>query len=296
MANTSFLSFPFYFLNPKRYGVPYNKNKMKTNKFFSALAIIIALFSTSAIVKAQTAPAPYGIVSFIKTLPNMNESFLIDMKTSKKLANGRVANKNILSWQLYRTAMPTGSIMDYNYFTLAVYPSGKEMKAEGANDAVIKGMSAKEIADFYTSLGNTRTSVANDLVTYKMGVGAKMLPGEYVQINSVNVKTGSGAAYLKLVESYKPVIEECIKAGKLKGFNVWGRTYATNVNGEIDYFVIYSFATLDQALSWASGKTGATDEYKKIYPKDDLANFTIKVNELRDVVSQGLFELVDITD
>jgi hypothetical protein len=269
---------------------------MKTNKLYPIVAIIIALFSTSAIVKAQTAPAPYGLVSFIKTLPNMNESFLIDMKTSKKLANGRVANKTINSWQLYRTVMPTGSSLDYNYFTLAVYPSGKEMKAEGANDAVMKGMSAKEIADFYTSLGNTRTSVANDLVTYKMGVGSKLLPGEYIQINSVNVKTGSGAAYLKLLESYKPVIEECIKAGKLKGFNVWGRTYKTNVNGEIDYFVSFSFTTLDQALSWASGKTSPADEYKKVYPKDDLANFTIKINELRDLVSSGLFELVDITD
>jgi hypothetical protein len=227
----------------------------------------------------------------------MNESFLIDMKTSKKLANGRVANKNILSWQLFRRTMPTGSSMDFNYFTLGVFPSGKEMKeAEGANDAVIKGMSVKDIADFYTSLGNTRTSVATDMVTYKMGIGAKLLPGEYVQINNVNVKTGSGAAYLKLLESYKPVIEECIKAGKLKGFNVWKRTYATNVNGEIDYFVSFSFATLDQAISWASGKTGATDEYKKVYPKDDISNFTIKLNDLRDVVSQGLFELVDITD
>ncbi len=269
---------------------------MKPTKFFVAMVIIIALFSTTAIVKAQTAPAPYGMVNFIKTMPNMNESFLIDMKTSKKLANGRVANKTINSWQLFRTAMPTGSSIDYNYFTLSVYPSGKEMKAEGANDAVIKGMSAQEISSFYTSLNNTRTAVATDMLTYKMGVGTKMLPGEYVQINSVNVKTGSGTAYIKLLESYKPVMEECIKAGKLKGFNVWQRTYATNINGEIDYFVSFSFATLDQALSWASGKTSATDEYKKVYPKDEIANFTTKLNELRDVISQGLYELVDVTD
>jgi hypothetical protein len=270
---------------------------MKTNKFYPIVAIIIALFSTSAVVKAQTAPAPYGMVNFIKTLPNMNESFLIDMKTSKKLANGRVANKNILSWQLYRRAMPTGSSMDYNYFTFAVYPSGKEIKeAEGANDAVIKGMSVKDIADFYTSLGNTRTSVANDLLTYKMGAGAKMLPGEYVQINSVNVKKGSGAAYEKLWEFYKPVFEECIKAGKLKGFNVWKRTYATNVNGEIDYSYSYTFSTLDQALSWASGKTDMKEEFKKVYPNEDMSNYGAKLNELRDIVSQGLFELVDITD
>jgi hypothetical protein len=270
---------------------------MKTNKFFPIVAIIIALFSTSAIVKAQTAPAPapYGEVYFMKTLPNMNESFLIDMKTRKKISNARVANKNLNSWQLFRSIYPAGSSMDYNYFMFLVYPSGKEMRAN-YSDAAMKDMSVQEISSFYSSIDNTRTIVANDLLTYKMGVGAKMLPGEYLQINSVNVKTGSGAAYLKLVESYKPVMEECIKAGKLKGFSVWARTYKTNVNGEIDYFVSYSFSTLDQALSWQSGKTGATDEYKKVFPKDDIANFTIKVNELRDLVSVGLFELVDITD
>ena len=266
---------------------------MKTNKFYPIVAIIIALFSTSAIVKAQTAPAPYGLVSFIKTLPNMNESFLIDMKTRKKISNARVANKNLNSWQLFRSVY--GSSMDYNYLMLLVYPSGKEIRAN-YSDAAMKDMSVQEISSFYSSIDNTRTIVANDLLTYKMGVGAKMLPGEYVQINSVNVKTGSGAAYIKLLESYKPVIEECIKAGKLKGFNVWGRTYKTNVNGEIDYFVTFSFSTLDQALSWASGKTSQADEYKKVFPKDDIANFTIKLNELRDLVSQGLFELVDITD
>jgi hypothetical protein len=267
---------------------------MKINKFLSAMAITLALFSTSAIVKAQTAPAPapYGVVYFMKTLPNMNESFLIDMKTRKKISNARVANKTLNSWQLFRRVY--GSSMDFNYFMLLVYPSGKEMKAN--SDAAFKDMSVQEISSFYSSIDNVRTVVANDLLTYKMGIGSKMLPGEYVQINSVNVKKGSGADYGKLLESYKPVMEECIKAGKLKGFNVWARTYATNVNGEIDYFVSYSFATLDQALSWASGKTGSTDEYKKVYPKDDIANFTAKVNELRDLVSSGLFELVDITD
>jgi hypothetical protein len=269
---------------------------MKTSKFLLAMAIIIALFSTSAIVKAQTTPAPYGEANFIKTLPNMNESFLIDMKTSKKLADARVANKTINSWQLFRRVYPRGSSMDYNYVTFSVFPSGKEMKAEGTWDTGFKAMSVKDISDFLTSLNNVRTTVATDLLTYTMGVGSKMLPGEYVQVNRVNVKKGSSADYEKLLESYKPVMEECIKAGKLKGFYVWKRTYATNVNGEFDYSVSFTFSTLDQALSWASGKTNATDEYKKVYPKDNIANFGIKLNELRDLISQDLRELVDITD
>ncbi|MBK9734489.1 MAG: hypothetical protein IPO92_05760 [Saprospiraceae bacterium] len=256
------------------------------------VVVLTTLFSFNV----SHAQNPYGEVNFIKTLPNMGESFLIDMKTSKKLANARVANKTINSWQLYRRTLPRGSSMDYNYATLSVFPSGIEMKAEGTWDTGIKAMSVKEVSDFFTSLNNVRTTVATDLYTYKMGVGSKILPGEYVQLNLVNAKKGSNVAYEKLLETLKPVIEECIKAGELKGYNVWKRTYATNIGGESDYTVSFSFSTLDQALSWASDKTGMADEYKKVYPKDDIANLTTKLNELRDMVSQELWELVDITD
>ncbi len=265
---------------------------MKTFFLTSMVVALTTLFSFN-VCQAQS---PYGEVNFIKTMPNMNESFLIDMKTSKKLQNGRVANKTITSWQLYRRAYPRGSSMDYNYATLSVFPSGIEMKAEGTWDAAIKEMSVKDISDFFTSINNVRSIVATDLYTYKMGVGSKILPGEYVQLNLVNANTGSNEAYEKLLESLKPVIEECIKAGKLKGYNVWKRTYATKIGGESDYTVSFSFSTMDQALSWASGKTGMADEYKKIYPKDDINGLTSRLNGMRTMVSQELWELVDITD
>ncbi len=266
---------------------------MKTIFLTTMIVLLTTFFSAFNVCQAQN---PYGEVNFIKTLPNMGESFLIDMKTSKKLQNGRVANKTITSWQFYRRAYPRGSSMDYNYATLSVFPSGIEMKAEGTWDAPVRELSVKEISDYLTSLSNTRSVIATDLYTYKMGTGSKILTGEYVQLNLVNAKKGSNDAYEKLLETLKPVIDECIKAGELKGFNVWKRTYATNVGGESDYTVSFSFATLDQALSWASGKTGMADEYKKVYPKDDVANLNTKLNELRDLVSQELWELVDITD
>ncbi len=260
--------------------------------FLTSMVVFLTTFFSLNVCQAQ---GPFGEVNYIKTLPNMNESFLIDMKTSKKLADARVANKTITSWQLYRRTLPRGSSMDFNYATLSVFPSGIEMKAEGTWDTGIKAMSVKEIADFFTSLNNVRTTIATDLYTYKWGVGSRILPGEHVQLNLVNVKKGSNDAYEKLLETLKPVLEECIKAGELKGFNVWKRTYATNIS-ESDYTVSFTFTTVDQALSWASGKTGMADEYKKVYPKDDITNFSTKLNELRDVVSQEVWELVDITD
>lgn len=264
---------------------------MKRTINILVFSVAIMLIGLSA--RAQSS---YGEVNFVKVLPNMGDTYLKDMKTSKKLQDGRVANKTISSWQLYRRTYPRGSSMEYNYATLTVFPSGKEMKAEGAWDVAMKGLSVKEVSDFFTSINNARTTVATDLYTYKMGTGSKLIPGEYVQLNLAKTKPGSILAYEKQLETFKMVMEECIKAGKLKGFNVWKRAYATNVGGESNYTVSFSFSTLDQALSWTSGKTGYSDEYKKLFPKDDINTFNAKFGELRDLISQELWELVEITD
>jgi hypothetical protein len=269
---------------------------MKVCKFFTLMAIVIVMISSGAFVNAQTAPAPYGEVNFIKTKPNMNESFLIDMKTSKRLANARKANKTINSWQLYRRVYPRGESMDYNYAALTVFPSGVEMKAEGTWDTGVRELSVKEISDFLTSLGNVRTTTATDLYTYQMGTMGTIKSGDYVQLNLVKTKAGMSAAYIKQLESFKMVVDECVKAGKLKGMNVWKRTYATNIGGESNYTVSFTFASLDQALSWASGKTTWSDEFKKLFPKEDYNAYSAKWQELREVNSQELWELVDITD
>jgi hypothetical protein len=189
--------------------------------------------------------------------------------------------------------------MEFDYATLQVYPSAKEMESRKdwvPWNAPMKELSAKEIIDYLSSLGNVRTIVQTELYDYKMGVGSAIKPSEFVQLNLVNANPGSNDAVEKMWESLKPVIEECIKAGKLKGYNVWKRTYVTNVGYANDYTVSFSFSSFDQAVSWASGKTGMAEEYKKIYPKEDFAAYGAKLTSLRVVVAQELWELVDITD
>ncbi len=260
------------------------------------LALSLAVFFISLCAMAQN---PYGEVSFVKVKPGMTESYLIDMKTSKKINNGLKANKTISSWQLFRRVYPRGSEMEFDYATLQVYPSAKEMESRkdwAPWNAPMKELSAKETIDYLSSLGNVRSTVRTELYDYKIGVGSGAKPGDFVQLNLINANPGSNDAVEKMWESLKPVIEECIKAGKLKGFNVWKRTYVTNVGYTNDYTVSFSFSSMEQALSWASGKTGMAEEYKKIYPKEDFTAYGTRLNSLRVVVAQELWELVDVTD
>jgi hypothetical protein len=66
--------------------------------------------------------------------------------------------------------------------------------------------------------------------------------------------------------------------------------------GNNDFTVTFSFATFDQALSWASGKINGADEFKKLFPKEDYNAFTAKLRELREITNQELWELVEVTD
>ena len=113
---------------------------------FSALSLAVFFISLAAI-----AQNPFGEVSFVKVKPGMTESYLIDMKTTKKINNGLKANKTINSWQLYRRVYPRGSEMEFDYVTFQVYPGVKEMESRKdwiPWNAPMKELSAKEIIDY----------------------------------------------------------------------------------------------------------------------------------------------------
>jgi len=253
-------------------------------------------------INTTWAQNPYGEVVFVEVHPGMGDTYLNAMKGIKKINNSLKTNKVINSWQLYRRIYPGGSAMGFNYATFQVFPSGKEMQARkdwGPWDAPIKELSAKEVLTTLSNSNTVRTVLARDLYTYKMGVGGAAngsRPGDYVSISRVKVNAANMEAYEKLLETAKPAIEEAIKAGKIKSWNVWKRTFATNVDGASDYTIGFSFASMDDALSWASGKTDLSAEYKKAYPKEDYNVFRTKLASLREMVSQELWELVDVTD
>lgn len=262
------------------------------------------LFGLTICFYAATAMAqnPYGEVVFVEVHPGMGETYLNGMKGIKKINNSLKANKVINSWQLYRRVYPSGSAMGFNYATFQVFPSGKEMQARkdwGPWDVPVKELSAKEVLSTFSNMNTVRTVLARDLYTYKMGVGGAAngsRPGDYVSISRVKVTTANIEAYEKMLESAKPAVEEAIKAGKLKSWNVWKRTFATNVDGASDYTIGFSFASIDDALSWASGKIDLSAEHKKVYPKEDYNVFRSKLSSLREMVAQELWELVDVTD
>lgn len=263
--------------------------------------MVVATFITGA-SHAQSSSSTFLEATYIKVTPGMNENYLNANKIFKKLNNGRKASKAINFWGLYRRVYPIKGNLDFDYAILELFPSGKEMQARkdlSAWDEPVKGLTAKEISSSIGALNTIRTIVARDVFDPRFGVGdatASTVVGDYVLRTKIKVSDANMDAYEKTLESLKPVMEEAVKAGKFKSWNVLKRAIATNVDGDYDFLVTYYFKNLDEALAFSSGLTNVSAEFNKVLPKEDYAAFRSKQIALREIIGQELWELVERTD
>ncbi len=264
---------------------------------FLFVAILIAAISAT---HAQTSNSTFLEATYIKVTPGMNENYLNVNKILKKLNDGRKEAKAIDFWGLYRRVYPIKGSFDFDYAILELFPSGKEMQARKemtAWDEPIKDLTAKEISTSIGILNNVRTVVGRDVFKPRFGVNVgTAVVGEYVLRSKIKVPDANLEAYEKTLEMVKPVMEEAVKSGKLKSWNVLRRAVATNTDGDYDFLVVFYFKNLDDALAYSSGAVTVADEFKKVFPKDDFAAFRSKQIALREIIGQELWELVEKTD
>lgn len=266
--------------------------------FFATL--VVAIFVTVA-SHAQTPRSTFLEATYIKVTPGMNENYLNASKIFKKLNDGRKAAKALEFWGLFRRAYPLKGNFDFDYAILELFPSGKEMqdrKDMTAWDEPVKGLTAKEISTSIGALNTLRTLVGRDVFDPRFGAGSieNVKVGDYVLRSKIKVADANMDAYEKILESLKPVMEEAVKAGKFKTWNVLKRAIATNIDGDYDFLVTFYFPNLDEALLFSSGLTDVKAEFKKVFPGEDYAAFRSKQIALREIIGQELWELVEKTD
>lgn len=275
---------------------------MKQRKFFLSIAMLMIAIAATITSHAQTTSSNYLEATYIKVTPGMNDNYLSANKIFKKMNDGRKAAKAINFWGLYKRVYPIKGNLDFDYAILELFPSGKEMQARKdltAWDEPVKGLTAKEISNSIGILNSVRTIVARDVFQPRFGVGnatATTVVGDYVLRSKIKVPDANLEAYEKTLEFIKPVMEEAVKSGKIKSWNVLKRAIATNVDGDYDFLVTFYFNNLDEALAYSSGTVTVADEFKKVFPKDDFAAFRSKQIALREIIGQELWELVDKTD
>jgi hypothetical protein len=254
-------------------------------------SIIALLFCTILFAKinvnAQAQEKPFAEVEYMKVTDGKEADYLAGEAVWKKVHMNRIANKNILSWQLYRRVYPSGANVTHEYVTVTVYANAKSLEDKNGSfnwDIITKGMNAQEI-NTVTNIEKTRTIVGGGIYRHSLGAGTKA--GKYLQIRQVT--TGNATEYMKMQTEFNPTLELVVKNGKTLRRNLWENM----VSSEPNYSIVYEYANLTDALKNAGGlPPNLGDEYEKVNPDKKWDTFSSKLNSLYTVTNHELWQLV----
>jgi hypothetical protein len=236
----------------------------------------------------------YLLREYTKVEPGKRAEYVKTEQLWKKVHQRRLAEGKIIDWTLYRCVFPSGSNAAYDYMTVTVFKSGKEMQ-DASNfswDYIIKGMTKEEemIAD---NTEKIRKIVSSNLFHVLERVQPQPNTN-FTQITTLKAETGKGAELEKLETMMKPVFEEAVKMGSISGWRFGEQIYPITPESG-DFYRVIGTTNLDQMLK-AGNSNYIETAFKKIYPEKNYAA-TMKI--FRDMISikdVELWEKVDSTN
>ena len=100
-------------------------------------AILVGLSVAGATPAA--AQSQFVEVDYMKVAPGQDDAYLqVEQKMWKPIHEARVKAGNAVAWYLYRVVSPSGSQVDHNYATVAVYSSFEAMENPYPNELLAK--------------------------------------------------------------------------------------------------------------------------------------------------------------
>ncbi len=214
---------------------------MRINRTVGLVTAVVAGFTLARPIPAAAQGQAIVTVDYMKVAPGQDDAYLqVEQKMWKPIHEARVKAGNALGWYLYRVASPSGTLVDHNYVTVAVYSSFEAMENPFPSELVAKIVPAQSTAEF-----GKKTLAARDLVrseTWGAMVGAPETPlakpAPFLSVQYMKVPSGGDAAYQEVEKLWKKLHEVRIKEGTLVN---WG-TYGRILPGGSDY--PYNYATV----------------------------------------------------
>jgi len=252
-------------------------------------AILVGLSVAGATPAA--AQSQFVEVDYMKVAPGQDDAYLqVEQKMWKPIHEARVKAGNALGWYLYRVVSPSGSQVDHNYATVAVYSSFEAMENPYSNELLAKIVPAQSMPEF-----NRKTIAARELVrseTWETVDGTPETPlakpAPFLSVEYMKVPSGGDANYLETEKVWKKLHDVRIKEGTLLNWSVYGRI----LPGGTDY--PYGYATVS---GYGHFKDIVGLDFAGVVQK---AGIGMSVNELgdrtgkaRDLVRGEVWVLVD---
>ena len=202
-------------------------------------AILVGLSVAGATPAA--AQSQFVQVDYMKVAPGQADAYLqVEQKMWKPIHEARVKAGNAVAWYLYRVVSPSGSQVDHNYATVAVYSSFEALENPYPNELLAKIVPAQSMPEF-----TRKTLAARELVRSETWGAMDRTPetplakpAPFLSVEYMKVPSGGDANYVETEKLWKKLHDVRIKEGTLLNWGAYGRV----LPGGSDY--PYNYATV----------------------------------------------------
>jgi hypothetical protein len=185
-------------------------------------------------------------VDYMKVAPGQDDGYLqVEQKMWKPIHEARVKAGKALGWYLYRVASPSGTLVDHNYVTVAVYssfaatenPYPDELSAQlSAAEFMKKTLAARDLvrSEVWGAIdGAPETAIAK--------------PAPFLTVEYMKVPPGGDEAYVEVEKLWKKMHEVRIREGTLADWSVYGRI--SSYPQEISQWTSHEYSTSLKVLT-----------------------------------------------
>ncbi len=257
------------------------KNILKT-----LMVAAVCFLLTPDVVAQSPAETVYVQVESMKVEPGMEADYLKVEEVWKKVHQRRAAEGKILFWGLVRLLYPSGTDAKYDYETVTVYKSGKDLE-DAKNmtwDYITKGMSKEDLA-IAEKTEKTRKLVSRVLF---MELARGKPGGRFGKFTHVKVAAGKEDETSNIVKMMTPVSDEAVKMGKTASYVLGRRLYPLSAEGATHYRIIFFNTIEDLVKSETNGYL--FEAFKKAYPNKDFGAAMKSISDVSKDLDSEIFE------
>ncbi len=263
--------------------------------FCLALFVLLALCTPSLRQRGQAQGQPaapkFALFEYFKLEPGKGADYRkLEQEAYIPIHRERVKQGIIKSWSVWNVRFPGGAAREYDRVTITTFDTFAAVETPYPPAVFTKVFPNTTGAELLARSRGLIRLVRSEMVTLIDSVGLNpqpLPPASFAEISFHKVEPGKGAEYTALIGKYlKPLYEERIKRGILKGWQRFGIRYPGGTEREYGQVTLLFFAKFEHLET-----QNPPDLVAKVLP--GVTDVIPQLNATRKTVRTQLLTLVD---
>ena len=258
------------------------------------LIVCTIIINVAVLAQSQTsAPAPtqYALFEYFKLEPGKGAEYRkLEQEVWVPIHRERVKMGVIKSWSAWSVALPGGVSREYDRVIITTFNKFADVQTPYPPEVFTKVFPNTTAAEIVTRTRALSKLVRSELVALidSTSLNPQPLP-PFAEINFHKLEPGKGPEYTELIRKYwKPLHEERVKRGTLKGWLRFGVRYPQGTEREYGLVSLSYFEKFEQLETQYP-----PDLLAKVLPGVNIADVVAQTNATRKTVRTQLLTLVD---